>query len=268
VTGRALAAQAKRPQALHAQPHHRVGYTPSRCNTAKCTAPGTTPEGYHSDHRVRSRRCLPTPVTRSTARYCAIAQPSVKQIDGTTTRDARASQGPAALTSASNPERTAGHLAAAQCLLPSGARRVAAAPTPADTRSVAAVHRLAAGKTSLPTPLLRLRSQGAQVALGAGEQPAVSARAPQPRARASPCPTLKAARGDAVSVQVVLRNPAGRCDGGLGSGESQLGPLGAACCHEDAAQVCKKMAAGQIARPGTTPGGPTCTGRLAITIVC
>lgn len=99
---------AAKSQPSHLQPPHRAGHLPSGCNTAERTsagrtarghtapghtapgrtapghtAPGTTPEGYHSDHRVdpgapaRSR-------DRSTAIHCAIAQPSVKQIDGTT----------------------------------------------------------------------------------------------------------------------------------------------------------------------------------------
>jgi hypothetical protein len=83
-------ARSTRAANVPARPRHglrrRARRTRQHRHLAGCTALGTTPEGYHSDHRVWPRRYMHTPATRSTARYCAIAQPSVKQIDGTTAR--------------------------------------------------------------------------------------------------------------------------------------------------------------------------------------
>jgi hypothetical protein len=130
--------------------------------------------------------------------------------------------------------------------------RVAATPTRADTPWD---HGGTSGsirpKTRLPSPLPCLAVARAQASLESRCPPAAveltrASNAGHParplRRRAampSRCKSCCGTQLDGVTVE-------------LEAGESQLEPLGEAACHEDAAQVCKKMAAERIARPGTS----------------
>jgi hypothetical protein len=163
--------------------------------------------------------------TRSTARYCAIAQPSVKQIDGTTAPGWRLVRSQKAPVFAPSSPCLAGHMAATQA----GSSGVAAAPTRADTLPDhdAGRARFARASLRLVPPL---RSRGSASPRGV---PPILRRSQAARP-SSEGPSLRPLRRCAAmpsQVQVVLQNPARRYDGEVvtvefGAGARQLEPLG------------------------------------------